>query len=263
MKNEPSLVRQAAALLEGGTAHTLDLARQVLGLTGNRGAASAAVFALLGVDPRFKVDAWGWWSLVGDVPRPEEELYSLSYAVVDVETTGASPERGHRITEIAVVAIRNGVISEDFQTLVNPGRRIPPRIARLTGITDQMVATAPYFEDVAEDLLARLEDRVFVAHNVSFDWRFVSYQLGDALGRRPEGPRLCTVHLARRLAPELRRRSLDALATHFGIPNQARHRAYGDALATARILLRLLDTARARGASDLTALRHLLRNGRS
>lgn len=263
MKDEPSLVRRAAMLLEGGTVHTLDLARQVLGLTGNPGAASAAVFALLGVDPRFEVDASGWWSLVGEGPRAEDELGSLSYAVVDVETTGSSPERGHRITEIAVVIIRDGVIAEDFQTLVNPGRPIPARIAGLTGITDAMVADAPFFEDVADDLLDRLKDRVFVAHNVAFDWRFVSRQLGDAVGYAPDEPRLCTVQLARRLAPELKRRNLDAVANHFGIPIQARHRAYGDALATARVLLRLLDEAKARGAGDLPALRLLLRRRRS
>ncbi len=121
-----------------------------------------------------------------------------------------------------------------------------------------MVAEAPFFEDVADELLDRLEGRVFVAHNVSFDWRFVSSQLADAVGHVPDGPRLCTVQLARRLAPELKRRNLDAVANHFGIPIQARHRAYGDALATARILLRLLDAAEVRGAGDLPALRLLL-----
>jgi DNA polymerase-3 subunit epsilon len=258
VRDGPSLVRRAANLLQGGAVHTLDLAREVLGLSGNAGAASAAVFSLLGSDPRFSVDGSGWWSLVGEAPKQEEELDRLSYAVVDVETTGGSPDRGHRITEIAVVLIEDGIIAEDFQTLVNPGRSIPPRIAQLTGITDEMVSSAPFFEDVAGDLLECLDSRVFVAHNVSFDWKFVSAQLGDAVGFVPQGPRLCTVQLARRLAPGLKRRSLDALATHFGVPIHARHRAYGDALATARVLLRLLDEARNRGARDLTALQLLL-----
>jgi DNA polymerase-3 subunit epsilon len=121
-----------------------------------------------------------------------------------------------------------------------------------------MVANAPFFEDVAEELFHRLDKRVFVAHNVSFDWRFVSAQLGDALGQVPAGPRLCTVRMARRLAPHVRRRNLDTLASHFGIPIVARHRAMGDALATARILLRLLDEAGIRGASDLVSLEALL-----
>jgi DNA polymerase-3 subunit epsilon len=254
----PSLVQRAADLLEAGSLHTLDLARQVLGLSGNAGAASAAVFSLLGSDGRFEVDGKGCWSLSGDAPLQGMELESLSYAVVDVETTGGSPGRGHRITEIAVVEIRDGIIGADFQTLVNPGRPIPPRIAQLTGIDDAMVAGSPFFEDVAEELLDLLDGRVFVAHNVAFDWSFVSAQLADSVGQVPDGPRLCTVQMARRLTPELRRRNLDSLASHFGVPNHARHRAHGDALATARVLLRLLDEARDRGIRDLAQLQRLL-----
>ncbi len=258
MRDEPSLVRRAVTLLLEGEAHTLDLAREVLGLTGHAGAASAAVFSLLGTDPRFTVDGRGCWSLAGAIPIPEEELAALSFAVVDVETTGGSPERGHRITEIAVVEVRNGMIQEDFQTLVNPGREIPDRISELTGITNAMVENAPFFEEVAEALHERLDERIFVAHNVNFDWRFVSAQLGDAIGWVPRGPRLCTVQLARRLVPELRRRNLDSLASHFGIPVHSRHRAHGDAFATARILLRLLDQASLLGVRDLTSLQLLL-----
>ena len=191
-------------------------------------------------------------------------LYDAPFVVVDVETTGGSPSRGHRITEVAAVVVEEGAIVADFQTLVNPGREIPPRISALTGITNEMVAAAPFFEDVAEDLFEWLEERVFVAHNVSFDWRFVSAQLGDAIGFVPRTPRLCTVQLARRLAPELPRRNLDSVAKHFGVPIHSRHRAYGDAMATARIFLRLLDEARALGIRDLSALQLLLhRKGRS
>jgi DNA polymerase-3 subunit epsilon len=255
----PSLLGRAAALLQDeGPAHTLDLAHRVLGLTGNDGAASAAVFALLGSDPRFAVDGTGCWSLVGEVPEPGSELAQLAYAVVDVETTGGAYGRGHRITEIAIVEIESGAIVRDFHTLINPGRTIPPRIVELTGISNEMVAGEPFFEDVAPELLPRLEGRVFVAHNMSFDWGFVSAQLADALGEVPEGYRLCTVQMARRLAPGLRRRNLDAVASHFGIPIHARHRAHGDALATARVLLRLLDEARMLGITDLPSLERLL-----
>jgi DNA polymerase III epsilon subunit family exonuclease len=258
VRKEPSLLLRAAALLKDGSIHTLDLAREVLGLTGNPGAASAAVFTLLGADPRFRVDGEGLWSLEGEAPLAEEEFEGLRYAVVDVETTGGSPSRGHRITEIAVVEIRDGAIAREFHTLVNPGRSIPPRIVTLTGINDEMVAGAPFFEDVAPELLGRLEGRVFVAHNVAFDWGFVSFQLADSLGQVPEGPRLCTLQLARRLAPELKRRNLDSVASHFDVPIHGRHRARGDALATARVLLRLLDEARGHGVRDLPSLRRLL-----
>jgi len=253
-----SLVFRAAALLAEGSLHTLELGRRVLGLSGNAGAASAAVFTLLGSDPRFRVDGEGRWSLVGDPPDAAKSLEGLSYAVVDVETTGGAPDRGHRITEIAVVEVRDGAVAREFHTLVNPGRVIPRRIAELTGITDDMVRDAPFFEDVAPDLFGWLEGRVFVAHNVSFDWRFIQAQMADAMGEVPEGPRLCTVQMARRLAPGLRRRNLDAVASHFGVPIHARHRALGDALATARVLLRLLDEARGQGISDLPGLQRLL-----
>jgi len=258
VRDEPSLLFRAVALLQQGPLHTLDLARRVLGLSGNAGAASAAVFTLLGSDPRFRVDGQGWWTLVGEAPNPGEELGKLSYAVVDVETTGGAPSRGHRITEVAVVEIRDGGIAADFQTLVNPGRPIPLRIAELTGINDEMVAGAPFFEDVAPELLSWLEGRVFVAHNVAFDWSFVSAQLGDTLGEVPNIPRLCTVQMAKRLAPALKRRNLDSVASHFGVPIHARHRAHGDALATARVLLRMLDEARGQGILDLTGLQRLL-----
>ena len=253
-----SLTRRAAVFLQGGAAHTLHLAREVLGLSGNDSAASAAVFTLLGSDPRFQVDGEGWWSLSVKGPDPWEELERLTYAVVDLETTGGAPDRGHRITEIAVVEVRAGAISEGFQTLVNPGRPIPRPMSELTGITDEMVSGAPFFDGVAQQLFDRMEGRVFVAHNAPFDWRFLSYQFCDCLGAAPEGPRLCTLKMARRLVPDLRPRHLDALASHFGVAIHSRHRALGDALATARILLGLLDEARALGVRDLTSLLLLL-----
>jgi DNA polymerase III epsilon subunit family exonuclease len=141
----------------------------------------------------------------------------------------------------------------EYESLVNPGRGVPPGITALTGITSDMVADAPYFEHVADAVEERLRGRVFVAHNAMFDWGFVSRELTDALGDAPDVPRLCTVRLARRLVPELRRRNLDVVCRHFGVPIHARHRAHGDALATARVLLRLLDEAAGRGIEDLDA----------
>jgi len=251
------LLSRAAEALEEGPVHTLELARRVLGLEGNPGAASAAVFTLLGGDARFSVDGEGRWTLAGEEPVGPD-LEEERYAVVDVETTGGSYFRGHRITEIAVVQVREGVIREAFSTLVNPGRSIPRRIQSLTGITPRMVSGAPYFDEVAEAVLERLEGRTFVAHNARFDWGFVRPHLGDAIGRVPETRPLCTVRMARRLVPELKRRNLDAVTTYYGVPVEGRHRARGDAVATARVLLRLLDEARGRGLRDLTALRRFL-----
>ncbi len=250
-----SLLQEAWKRLGRGPLPTRELAREVLGLEGNPAAARAAVLALLGGDPRFDVDDEGIWRLRGGSRPPGTPLSRLAYAVVDVETTGGAWERGHRITEIAVVAVRGGEVAEVFHTLVHPGRRVHPATARLTGISDEMLAGAPSFDEMAGEVFRRLAGRVFVAHNAAFDWGWVRAQLGDALGDVPAVPRLCTIQLSRRLAPELRYRNLDALAEHFEIPIHERHRAAGDALATARILLRLIDRAENLGIVDLHSLR--------
>ncbi len=253
---DPSLLQLAWAMLEEGPAPTTDLAREVLGLDGHPGAAAAAVFALLGRDERFEVDADGRWSLRGGTPRPPgTPLSRLCYAVVDVETTGGSYDGGHRVTEIAVVEVRRGEVTDSFHTLVHPGRPVWPSTERLTGITDEMLATAPSFDEIAEEVFRRLAGRVFVAHNAGFDWGWVRAQLRDSLGDVPEVKRLCTISLTRRFAPELRYRNLDSLADHFQVPILERHRAHGDALATARILLRLLDRAESLGIGDLHSLK--------
>lgn len=183
-------------------------------------------------------------------------LHTLSYAVVDVETTGGSPSAGHRVTEIAVVVVEQGRITRVFERLVNPERAIPLFITRLTGISDAMVRDAPRFGDVVPGLVETLAGHVFVAHNASFDWGFVSAELERALGRTPTALTLCTVRLARWLLPQLPRRSLDHVAHHYGVRDVAaryplrrgtRHSAAGDAIVTAHCLIRLLDDAAGRG----------------
>lgn len=264
MRADPnaSLVRSAAELLRGGPRHTLDLARDVLGLSGHDGAASAAVFQLLGADPRFQVDGRGTWRLDASMTPYGAPLRDVRFAVVDVETTGRGPWLGNRVIEIAIVEVQRGEIVDEYATLINPGQGIPAGITALTGITSEMVAGAPYFEHVSEEILGRLEGRAFVAHNVTFDWSFVSSELLAASGDVPTIPRLCTVRMSRRLVPRLRHRNLDVLSRHFGIEIHARHRAYGDALATARILLRLLDEARGIGIDDLSTLEWYLKRRR-
>ena len=242
-------------MLERNPLRTTELAREVLGLNGHAGAASAAIFALLGDDDRFEVDGEGVWSLRGGARRPGSPLSRLCYAVVDVETTGGRYEGGHRMTEVAVVEVRGGVVGDRFETLIHPGRSVPSRIAGLTGITNRMLAGAPTFDEIAEEVFRRIAGRVFVAHNASFDWAWLRAQLGDALGDVPGVDRLCTISLARRLVPELRQRNLDSLADFFDIPIHHRHRAGGDALATARVLLRLLDRAESLGIGDLRSLK--------
>lgn len=183
-------------------------------------------------------------------------LSTLSYAVVDVETTGGSPVYGDRITEIAAVIVHQGRIVEIYEQLVNPDRFIPPFVTHLTGISERMVAQSPRFADIVPDVVAALAGNVFVAHNAQFDWRFVSSELERAVGKRPTALTLCTVRLARKLLPQLTRKTLDHVAHHYGVRDVAsryqlkrgtRHSAAGDAVITAHCLLRLIDDAADRG----------------
>ena len=183
--------------------------------------------------------------------EPATPLDQVEYVVVDVETTGGGQIRGHRITEIAIVRVdANGRTLHEYSTLINPGRSIPYAITKLTNIDQDMVRMAPRFEDVAQDIRSLLEGRVFVAHNAAFDWSFVHGELVRTTGRPLLGRRLCTVRLARKVVPEVRRRSLDALSYFFDVHNEARHRAYGDARATAIIFGRLLDRVYERSDID-------------
>lgn len=185
-------------------------------------------------------------------------LGSLSWVVVDVETTGGRPWSGDRITEIAAVVVRDGEVREVFETLVNPQRSIPPMISALTNITWSMVKDAPVFRDVCERVLSAMSGNIFVAHNAGFDWRFVTAEVTRASGQRLSGRQLCTVRLARKLLPHLRSRSLDHVAAYYGVNISARHRAAGDAIATAHVLLGLLRDARERGCESWPALQELV-----
>jgi DNA polymerase-3 subunit epsilon len=146
-----------------------------------------------------------------------------------------------------------------FESLVNPGFSIPNRVAQITGITDAMVRRSPLFDDIADQVVAALAGRVFVAHNARFDWAFLSAEVRRAKSHRLAGSHICTVRLAKRLLPQIESASLDALSWHFGLENKARHRAGGDAMATAELLERLILLAREQGARTLADLQAMCR----
>jgi len=181
-------------------------------------------------------------------------LAHCRFAVVDVETTGSGPQSGGRILEVAVAMLEDGTVHLAYDALLDPGVPIPPAVVRLTGITDRLVAGRPRFGGVAPTLGRVLEDAVFVAHNARFDWAFLAAECAAAGVPAPRGAPLCTIRLTRRLAPELRHRRLEQVAAFFGVENPARHRAFGDALATAYILRALIERARERGVETLEQL---------
>ena len=156
------------------------------------------------------------------------------YVVVDIETTGGNNSY-NRITEIGMVKLVAGEEIAQYQTLINPMRRIPNNITRLTGISDEMVASAPVFADVAEDINAFTEDAVFVAHNVNFDYGFIKQEFAR-LEHTYRRPKMCTVREMRRTYPGLTSYSLANLTQHFDIKMERHHRALSDAKAAAELL---------------------------
>jgi len=148
-------------------------------------------------------------------------------AFVDIETTGLGPEHD-RIIEIGILRVENGKLIKSYQTLINPQTQISPFISTMTGITKQSLENAPLFEDVKEQILEMLEDCVFVAHNVRFDYGFVKQELRRS-GLRFNAKHLCTVKLSRYLFPEERKHNLDSVMERFSILCENRHRAFDDA----------------------------------
>ncbi|MCO4753828.1 MAG: GIY-YIG nuclease family protein [Bacteriovoracaceae bacterium] len=157
------------------------------------------------------------------------------YSIIDIETTGGSA-RANKVIEIAIVNIDGDKIVDTYSTLIYPERRIPPQISYLTGITEDMVAGAPKFYEVAKKIVQMTEDRIFVAHNVHFDYSFIQHEFRE-LGFTYKRELLCTVRLSRKIIPGLASYSLGKLCKDVGIdlPEKDRHRAMGDAKATAEL----------------------------
>ncbi len=236
----------------GKTVGLVELAQQLLAVESEVDPALARRIVGLALDraPNSLPD----WLSPGDL-RPGAEFHvagwkiaAADFVVVDLETTGLDVD-GASILEIGAVRISRLRIVDRFETLVRPPGKLPLAIVALTGIRDAMVAEAPTQRPALRSF-ARWLDRTptapFVAHNASFDHRFVTRAF-DLCGLPPYcGVVLCTRKLARRLLPELGRYNLDQLCAHFGISNRARHRALGDAEATARALIDLLEIAESR-----------------
>ncbi len=164
---------------------------------------------------------------------------SRLYAIVDIETTG-SHANANGITEIAIYIHDGEKIVDEYQTLINPKQEIPLFIQSLTGITNEDVKDAPTFEEVAETIFSYLDQKIFVAHNVNFDFSFVNHHLKRE-GFNLNSKKLCTVRLSRKILPGLPSYSLGKLCRSLNIKIENRHRAAGDALATTMLFKMMID----------------------
>lgn len=168
----------------------------------------------------------------------KEKTEGMEYAIVDIETTGGAAASAG-ITEIAVLIHNGREVTERYETLLNPHRYIPMSIQLLTGIDNDMVANQPSFEDIAAHLYDLLKDRIFVAHNVNFDYSFIKHHF-EFQGYKFAPQKLCTVRLSRKIKPGLPSYSLGKLCHSLKIPLYNNHRAGGDADATAILFSKLL-----------------------
>jgi len=157
--------------------------------------------------------------------------------ILDCETTGGKPTF-HRIIEVGLAIVEHGEIVQRWQSLVDPGTPLPVAISQLTGIDEDMLAGAPTFAQIAETLLQHLDGRVLVAHNARFDHAFLKNEFAR-IGISFRARLLCSVKLSRRLFPQQRRHSLDAIVRRLGLSVENRHRALDDALAVWQFFLRI------------------------
>ena len=255
---DSALVEETIRLLHssGGRAPAAEVCANILELPDlDEAAAASLVLELIGEDWRLRVNDDGTGVEVLCEDDECRALCETDFVVFDIETTGPKMPPS-RIMEIGAARVRDGRIVAEFQTLVNPLMSIPPFIAGLTGIRDEMVADAPTFDEVAGRWLDFAGTSVLVAHNAVFDVRFINHEVSNIFpGRRMMNSHICTVSLARQLLPELRSFRLAALAEHFSVPHRTRHRAGDDAHATARVFLRLLEHLEENGVRDLNGAR--------
>ena len=160
------------------------------------------------------------------------------YAIVDIETTGGYAAAGG-ITEIAIIIYDGKRVIKKYETLLNPLFSIPRYVESLTGITNGMVEYERTFDMVADEIFELLNDKIFVAHNVNFDYSFLKHHLGVA-GYDLNCKKLCTIRMGRQIIPGLPSYSLGNLCRSIGIDVENRHRAGGDAEATVKLFELLL-----------------------
>ena len=186
------------------------------------------------------------------------DLEHVPFAFLDVETTGLEPDRGHRICEIALIRTLGRTEIRRFSSLVNPGRPISPGAYAVNRLPERLLRTAPRFHEIADEVLALLDQAVIVAHNAPFDLKFLNQELQRAWRPPLHNLVIDTLAIARQ-AYRFPRNGLEELTAHLGLPHDQQHRALGDALAVKELLVWFADHLRRRGVwtlRDLMAVQH-------
>lgn len=252
--SDSSLINETIQLLQsfGGRASVVEVVDMVMKISRPPvDFAKSLVSDLVENDPRLQLNE-DTLELIA-LNHDARQLFETNFVVFDLETTGAKTPPC-RITEIGAYRVRGGKIVAEFETLVNPETAIPPFISDLTGITNSMVRGAPKFREVVADFLDFIGDAVLVAHNSHFDMRFLNHEIGRIHENyRVANPSLCTVQLSRKLLPHIENHRLHTVAEYYSINIENRHRAAGDAHATAKVFVNLLSHLENLGVRDLAA----------
>ena len=242
----------------GGSVHEDQLVSHVFGRNASPKLWRSLLQSTLAAEDRLTYTADGRWMLSEGMPGAPVVGDSLlpRFVAIDVETTGLKAT-SQRIIEVALVRFEDGIETGRFNKLVNPGRRIPEYISKLTGIRDDDVVDAAPFADLAEQVVEFLGNDVLVGHNVGFDIGFLDAELGRVHIGKLINEAVDTLTLATRLVPGLRRPSLDRVARQVGLTPRKIHRAGVDAEITAEVALRLEAEARRQGVASFDALKVL------
>ena len=186
---------------------------------------------------------------------PSLPLDGSRFVVFDTETTGFYPQKGDEIISVGGVFIDNGNLTDEtFLQFINPNREIPPLVTELTGITDEMVATAPDFVVVCNEFMDFVGSSMLVAHCGAFDFSFINAQLQKNCGEKLCPLVLDTYLLSHLLFPDHKTHSLEDLAEAYGVPLTGRHTALGDSVITGKIFLAMVENLKNKGIRTTTDL---------
>ncbi|MCO5226103.1 MAG: exonuclease domain-containing protein [Thermomicrobiales bacterium] len=254
-----ALCDRAVAFVEerGGAVPEDILIDYVFGSVGSPAIWRPLLRDVLQTDERVSFRANGEWFIPAENIRgASDQLLLTEFVAIDVETTGLQASR-HKIIEVALLRYRDGVLQRRYESLLNPGRTIPAFITKLTTIKNEDVAEAPVFEDIAQDVLEFVGEDILVGHNIGFDIGFLNAEL-DRVGKpKLVNDRIDTMGLATRLLREIRKPSLDRVASQVGLNPRGIHRAGGDAKLTAEVAMRLMGEAASQGIGNVDRLKSI------